>query len=347
MADPTMGLLLGGLQLGGSLIASKGQQDASAKQWRLQQMENARVEQINRDATQLSNEMGRYLGNALLATPEHESVHTIQNVNWAGFMDGAERSGFNPVTLLNAGGLSPYVDTQVIRNSFGMNAADAYKMMMPNYSLAQAATVPTQHSMLQGLGAGLSAAGSAFGTQYRADMSYDLQMEKMMLGLANQGMGLSQSNGLRTALNYGGGAANSTAGAGASKGLSDIPYPSQWKPGDVEVTNPFARNFIDSKYPNAETGEARYGEIGELLFGLRNITNDSVRNLTGRGLEDWGVAMGMNLGSYMQKGDTSWMPAVNRWWTSPTSAASTFGPSADSAWRTGWENLRSLGLVSR
>lgn len=332
-------LALGAMQMAGSVVAGIGQKNASAKQARMQMIADALARQENARQLAVVNEARERLGRELLATPEVSWVDTDAMVA------AAERSGFNPVTWLNAGGMQAYT------YRLGHNAADAYKMMVPEYALSQASQIPQQYSMLQGIGAGLSNAATAFGQQYRADQSYDLQMAKMAAGMGmagvNSGMGLSQGNGLMTALSFG-----SRSESGAAGGLSPYAYPDQWKQGKVEVTNPFGRGFIDPFTSNADTKEARYGEPGDWLFGVDTMLHDSVRNLSGRSLREWGQAAGMNIGDYYQKGDTSWSPAFERWWNSPSAlpatvsaAAPGWGATADSLWRQAWQNWQSNGLV--
>lgn len=340
---------LGALQLGGSLLAGMGASQSSAKQARLQMIADGEARRINNENLAVVNAARERLGRELLTIPETEELGRSSWVDTDAMMKAAERSGFNPVTWLNAGGMQAYTQTRDYRLTTGHNAADAFKMMIPEYALSQASQVPQQHSMLSALGAGLSAAGTAMGTQYRADMSYDLQsqrMAQMAMGGINQGMGLSGTNGLQTALSYGSQSVRSAGGAlSPGGGVSPYAYPANWKPGDVEVTHPFGRGFIDPTVSNADVKEARYGEPGDWLFGVDTMLHDSVRNLSGRSLREWGQAAGMNIGDYYKKGDTSWAPSFDRWWNSPASAPAGFGATADSMWSTAWKNWQSNGLV--
>ena len=239
-----------------------------------------------------------------------------------GMMAAADRAGINPISFINAGGLSAYSQTWIT----GQNAADAFKLMAPEYQLTQASQVPQQHSMLSAFGGALSAGASAFGTQYRADQSYDLQMTKMLGAFGQMGMGLSGSNGLSTAISYGGtGGGFGTAGIGSGKagGLSDLPYPSQWERGKVEVTNPHRSWSIDSTAPDAEMYETRYGDLMQEVFGIANLAQDAVRATTGRTLREWGIASGMSLEQY-HKGSKSIAETVGRWWNDPAAWPSNF-----------------------
>lgn len=350
MFDPvTLGLTA--LSMGGSLLSGIGQKQASAKQARLQMIADAQAREANERTLAEVNRKREELGREMLTVPEERyekqdlydrTTTTVRDTDdgWIdvdGMMAAAEASGLNPYTFMQLGGLSAYSNR--VRNSFtdslreyggevysrvtGANAAEAYKLMAPEFQLASASQVPQQHSALSAFGGALTAGANTFGTQYRANQSYDLNQQKLDLAGQQLALGLTGQNGLATVLGSqsgGGGGVTSNARSGATKaaGLSDLPYPDKWEADPPKVTNPLYRGFIDSKSPNAEAGEDRYGEVGEFLFGMRNLVSDGVRNVTGRGLEDWGTAAGMNIGSYKKPEDTSWGPAFSRWWNSPT-----------------------------
>lgn len=310
-------LALGALSAGGALLQGVGQQQASAKQARLQMMSDAMARNENERQLKVVNEARERLGREMLTVPEQ--VGRSSWVDTDAMMAAAERSGFNPVTWLNAGGMQAYTSTHEWRT--GHNAADAYKMMIPEYALSQASQIPQQHSMLSAFGGALSAGASAFGTQYRADQSYDLQSQRLaQMGAAtiNNGMGLSQNNGLMTALSYGSRTEVGGSGSNMAGGLSPYAYPSQWKPGKVEVTNPSPVALVD---PNvSDTGGAitqRWGEGAEWLFGVPNMFADAVINITGKSLLEWGRANRVNVGDYRKPGDAGIWPAITRWYSDP------------------------------
>lgn len=317
-------LALAGLSAAGSLLGGIGAKQASAKQARLQSIQDAIAREANEKTLREVNAKRESLGRELLTVPEeHES--SSESGNWVdvdGMMAAAERAGFNPVTWLNAGGMQAYQQawTRSSTRSVGHNAADAFKLMTPDYSLAQASQVPQQHSMLSAFGGALTAGANAFGTQYRADQSYDVQMARLMAGTANQGMGLSTNNGLSTALSFGGGGVGGTGAVSSKSGaVSDLPYPANWKPGDVNVTNPGGRWFVDSTVADAEAYEARYGDVAQEVAGASNLFQDTIRAVTGKTLRDWGISAGMNIGDYATKSDNSYLGTVARWWNSPSS----------------------------
>ena len=267
----------------GSLLQGMGAKQASAKQARLQMMADAQARIDNERILGEANAKREALGRELLTIPEERGGW----VDVDGMMAAAERAGMNPVTFMNAGGLSAYAQTW----SLGHNAADAFKLMAPEYALSQASQVPQQHSMLSALGSGLSAAGNAMGTQYRADMSYDLQMRNMGMSMDKFMMGLSNTNGLQSALSFGmGGGSNASRGTGQQGGVSSLPYPTKWEQGKVEVTNPHLNWQVDKTQADAEAYETRYGDIAQEVFGAYNLLADSVKQWTGKTIADHGAA---------------------------------------------------------
>lgn len=305
-------LALGALSAGGSLLSGIGASQASAKQARLQVIADGQARVHNEVMLGRVNEARRILGRELLDIPETHEVST-SNRSWVdvdAMMAAAERSGFNPVTWLNAGGMQAYTQTDSHNRtvSTGHNAADAFKIMVPEYALATASQVPQQHSMLSAFGGALSAGANAFGTQYRADMSYDLQAQRlasMAMGNVNQGMGLSQGNGLMTALLASGsggvGGTSSAGGLSPSRKADDVYWPGYEQPGShlwenkkPESTNPLPPNWgwsIPPGYANAESYEDTFGELVSMPYGVWKLGNTALHNLTGAtlpaGLTNW------------------------------------------------------------
>lgn len=314
------------------------------------------LEDHTRTETEERWENQRYDEYITTRTTEGESEESVATDDgWFdvdGFMAAAEASGFNPYTFAQLGGLAAYsnrvatskrdlvrfsntdqhtareasVWSKVANTLAGGDPAaivEAYKMMLPEYTLQQASQIPQQHSALSAFGGALTAGASAFGTQYRADQAYDLGQNKLDLAAQQMAMGLAGTNQLSRVLNSGAGGggtitSNARTGTGQASGISALPYPDKWKYGeDVTVTNPHSRSNIDPTTPDAEVGEKRYGEPGEFFYGMRNMINDGVVNVTGRSPEEWGRAAGMNVGDFVQKGDKGWLPAFGRWWNSP------------------------------
>lgn len=361
-------LALAGLSAGGSLLSSIGAGNASAKQGRLQMMEDARA-RVENEAMLGRVNAQRYALGRELADLEETSTTTQSNftqrgggtktsgrtwgdVDVDGMMAAAERAGFNPATFLNAGALQYYArswqesetktdewqyDTQTNTvKRRGHNLAEAFKMMLPEYALGSPSQVPQQSSMLSALGGALSAGTSAFGTQLRADQSYDLQLAKMLGGNALQGMGLSDGNGFSQVIRSGGspigvqrsaGMTGGAAGPGMppsmtlAPGSLELPYFNTWgnENGKDYIANPHFGAFVDGTISNTDVKEKRYGEPGDWLFGIDTMVHDGLRNITGRNVSDWGRAAGMNIGDYKAPADTSWGPSFGRWWSAPTS----------------------------
>lgn len=260
-------LALAGLSAGGSLLQGIGAKQASAKQARLQAIADATARNENQ---MVLDEVNRYKQAAgqMLVDMSHPSV-AVQE---------AEAAGFNPVTWLSAG------------YATRMGAlSDAYKLMTPEYQLQSASQVPQQHSMLSAFGGALSAGANAFGTQYRADQSYDLQLGKLAMGLSSAFGGGSSFGGGSTmsGLTYGSSVSRGGAASGSSA-LSNLPYPQKWKPGDVNMTNPWFGLNVDKTFADAEAFEARYGDIAQEVAGARNLVADGYFNMFGSSVStDW------------------------------------------------------------
>lgn len=206
----------------------------------------------------------------------------------------AEAAGFNPVTWLQAG-----YGTRM------SSLSDAFRMMAPEYALSQASQIPQQHSMLSALGSGLSAAGTAMGTQYRADMAYDLNMSKLDMAAEQFMMGLSGRNGLASvraassATRVGGlSAASAFGGAsgGGSKPDNDAFWPGyehaptpMWEAKKPESTNPFPPQWgwtIPPGFANAEAYEDSMGELVSMPYGVWKGANTVMYNVLGYTMPD-------------------------------------------------------------
>lgn len=331
-------LALGALSLGGNVLSGIGAKQASAKQARLQMIADAQAAQANAAILADVNAKREALGRELLTIPEvttetvsrddgsYTTSHSSGGVDYKRMMADAEASGFNPVTWLNAGAMSHYGyrdDSQLTQNfgsvtttttRSGHNAADAFKIMVPEYQLQQASQVPQQHSVLQGLGNGLTSAANTMApilsTQMQIDAKSSMLDKTLAASIKNAGVafGNSLSGG-----GTGGGSALSLGGAtGVNRGLSVstkgktdddplaqwMPYPEAWKRGDVNVTNPWSGVSVDKGSADAEHFEARYGDIAQEIAGASNATNDMILNFTNRSPRNWGRETGFNVGDY-------------------------------------------------
>lgn len=289
-----------------SFMSGMGARSSAKRTERLQIWEQQRVEQMNRQAIADHNQLRGFAAERLRANP----------VNMEAFMADGARAGFNPVTWLNSGALSLYSNEIVEKMGLPDAIFSSSPMTFQN--------VPSVQSAIGNAG---QAAINTFQSGYKTLMAQDMQwnmLERQLSAMGNRTAASSISNfGMGAFVpNASGVSAGGVASLAGSLSLSGLPYPQKWKPGDVEYTNPWLRAFIDPTLSNASTKEDRYGEAGEILFGIDNIVHDAVRNVTGRTIQDWGVAAGMNIGGYKKPGDTGWTPAVDRWFTNAIGSSS-------------------------
>lgn len=319
-----MTALSGGL----SLMSGMGSRNAAAKQNRLQQMEDARMDAVNFNRQADVNHQNDALGRELLTIPETSDVtdnswqSTQGGVDLGAFMAAGDAAGYNPVTWLRSGALSLFANSftqnggTVSTVKTGHNAADAYKMMMPATVLGSPTQIQKVPDMLEVFGNAGNAALSTFKDLYKAAESRDFQtslLDRQLTAMAQRGMGGGTSSTGR--VSYGptvsmggrtGGSAmlgGSAGGGDSSKLATSIPYPSSWERGDVEVTNPHRTWMVDKDQPNAEQYSDRYGEIWGEIFGAYNVVADTVKQATGKSFREWGQSTGMNVGDYANKSD--------------------------------------------
>lgn len=304
-------MLLGTTALSGGLsfLSSIGQRNAAKRQERLQIWEQQRVEQYNREMTQLHNDNRNLMGNLLLNDP----------VNIAKFAADGEALGFNRQTWLQA---LPLYSNEA-----------AYKLMTGD---AIATSSPMTFQRVPSAQEGFAAAGMAalntFTSGYKTMMSQDMQwnmLERQIEAMAGRSGRSNSNSGLGSfgianpfvANAFGvsaGGAASMSGGLSKGGTVSDLPYPAKWEQGKAEVTNPFRTWNVDKDNTDAETYETRYGDIAQELFGAYNFLADSVRTVTGRSIRDWGRVAGMNIGDYASKGG-SYMDTLRKWYAAPSS----------------------------
>jgi len=310
--DP-LTIALTAASFGGKLLSGIGGKNASAKQGRLQMMEDERIRALNEEKLDTVNARREALGRELLTIEESHTVvggtqtdrHSWVDVD--AMMAAAERYGVNPATFLQAGGLSAYTQgrdvsvTDQTTTSRGHNAAEAFKLMMPDYSLAQPTQIPVQPSNLSIFGDALSAGASTFGTQARAAQSYDLQMAKLLQAQALQGMGISNNAYQMTLPVSGQGGFADTAkvvgglsAGNANKGddkywpAYEQPSPVLWDNKTAESTNPINPAWgwkIPPGYSNAESWEDTFGELVSWPYGAIKFANTAAYNLTGNTVE--------------------------------------------------------------
>lgn len=289
--------LLGTTALSGGLSFISG-----ASQSRTTKAQN----RINIWLAQQANEKAEALGRELLKLPVFDAE---------AFKNAGETLGFNPVTWLRSGAASMFQPRA--------QAEGAYRMMLPTH-VAQVARVPSMAEAAAN--AGISALNT-FTAGYKTMQSQDMQwqmLERQLQAMAT-GRPASTSGNFGSSNPYvpnmlgvsAGGAASMGGGLRSSgSGVNDLPYPHNWKPGDVDVTNTSRLWAVDSKQPDAEAEETRYGDLWQEVAGVSNLLHDSIRAVTGRSLHDWGVAAGVSLAPYA-KGSKSMAETVGKWYADP------------------------------
>lgn len=264
--DPmTMMLATTALSGGLSFMSGIGQQQSTAKQNRLQMIENARMDELNQARLAVVNQTRERLGREYLDSPAMEA----QDI--AAFRAAGESLGYNPVTWLNSGALS----------LFQRNKLDAYKMMVPDAQYGTPTTIQRVPSTLEVIGNAGNAALNTFQGMYKTQMSQDMQWN--MLDRQLQAMaGLANRNG-----SVGGGVSGSgatSASGTSSKGsgaLTGLPNWGKWEAEFPSVTNPWPSARVDPRTADAEGVEDRYGDAISWIYGGYVAANDFVKNFTG------------------------------------------------------------------
>lgn len=303
--DPmTMMLATTALSGGLSFMSGLGQKQSTAKQNRLQMIENARMDELNQSRLEVVNQKNEALGREMLTIPE-------VTTGWSdmrGLVEDAEAAGFNPLSVLRAGGLSLYAG----KMTTGHNAADAFKLMSPSAQFGTPTTIQREPSMLEVVGSAGNAALSTFQSGYKTMQAQDFQMmtlDRQLAAIAQAGGNRSLNlagngtGGLYVPMTGGGGLSGAGGGTAKSGGLSDLPYPQKWTNDDVKVTNPHNMWPVDRTQADAEYFEQRYGDVFQELFGASNLVHDTVRAATGKSIREWGQTAGL---SYNYPNNTAW-----------------------------------------
>lgn len=303
-------LAMAGLSFAGSLMSGIGQKQASAKQARLQQVQDAIAAERNAAILAEQNATRSRLAGELMQIPELSSTTTRNAVDVDGMMAAAERAGFNPVTYLNAGGLSAHGFSTTDSMRMGHNAAAAYSMMVPEFSLVSASQVPQQHSALSAIGGAVTAGANMASTIYGYDTKADAA-SKLAAQVA-KGAGSKFSNSVS-----GSGAAGSKITQGGATGVTgglsintakgtgndddyfgtgtmsrvDWPNIQSWggmpvakgieiKQPEMTTMGPYGWKQ-DPRFPSANVVEDGYAEIGSNLYSVFKGANDVVYNMFG------------------------------------------------------------------
>lgn len=378
-------LALGALSGGMNLLSGLGKQQASAKQARLQMMADENARQENARQLAIVNEARERLGRELLTIPETTSQQSYSSQSSRGgsssstrggsaqdnysyvdvdsMMAAAKRSGFNPVTWLNAGGMQAYTQTgsrmsnwsdtetaewsdvesfdgQTVTRT-GHNAADAFKLMVPEYTLTSASQIPQQHSMLETLGGAGTAALSTFTDLYKNNQNIQAKERAFgnAMGKILAGAGASYGGGGLGGGGSSGSVITNGGNASVARGLSATKKPSDnddWSPQDLaaalesqplaaivekkseikfpELTQTNSTFPVITTNPDAQQYADRSGDSAEEVMGWSNIVDGAQRMFTGRSFRQMGKEHGNNIGDY--PGNTLQQKFIN-WYNDP------------------------------
>lgn len=189
-------------------------------------------------------------------------VVTSHKVDLPGLVSSAEAAGFNPLTILNAGGLSAFTTT----TTTGQNA------------MAAVPTAPSFGSVLSGaVGKGIDIyredAQRAADRQVAALSSFPAapRLDMASIFARTAGGGKAGGGGVQF-----GAVPSLTSGANDGRPLSFTYEQSS-------VTNPHTSAYVDPTLADAETSETRYGdsELLSMATGAYTLYSDLVYNLTG------------------------------------------------------------------
>lgn len=235
--------------------------------------EAAAVQNRNFDAVEQTNRTNAALGQQYREEKFLHLDHLVAD---------AERAGFNPLSVLRAGGAALY--------SKQVNLP-GYQMMMPStFQWSELPGLPTRSaqsvSSAPGVGSLLAgAANDAFGhfmSETRLLGQQNFQRELLQMSLAGVAKGKKAGNTTAGSSFYVPGYL--TAGQAAKvAALPALARPQQPEAGKVEVTNPFDYRGVDPTSRDASTFTGRYGEseLVEMVTGTKTFFDDIFFNLTG------------------------------------------------------------------
>lgn len=202
---------------------------------------------------------------------ENESSH---KVDLLGMNAAAIEAGYNPMTLLNAGGLSAFTTSYSKSTTTGHNAMAAAQ--------AQAA-VPSMGSVFAG------ALGSTLDNLTSTVFKAAAPMSKDYFPPAPpKAMGMADALGWSTLANTAGGA-NVRGSSGFSTGMngkaanSNVPLGNPLAPvaGEVTVTNPWPVQKVDPYFRDAEGTETRSSDVVSNAYGVWVTGMDWMYDQTG------------------------------------------------------------------
>ncbi|AXH76453.1 MAG: hypothetical protein [Microviridae sp.] len=201
-------LALGALSAGGSLLSGLGKSQSTAKQNRMQMIQDAEAFRINAENTAVTNARKEQLAREFMDIPEVRTLRTDRGgsdvqtsesstrsyVDYRRMMADGEAAGFNPVTWLQHGAMQAYTATDTLgvnqqdygswdettETRSGHNVAAALSFMVPETALKQATQVQRVPSMFEAFGDAITAGTNMFANQYNRQQSQDWNVENMM-----------------------------------------------------------------------------------------------------------------------------------------------------------------------
>lgn len=194
-------------------------------------------------------------------------AETSHVVDLPGLVKAAQDAGFNPMTILNAGGLSAFTKSTTTNWSSvtGANAAAAAQMSVP--------TAPSMGTVVAGA---LSAGYNIYREDQAAKKAYETAALSSFPSRPTATLG-SILSGTPAGGNAGGGGAQFAAKSALVAGAPQVP--------DFEKgtkVNPHSTWKVDPTIPSAEDGETEYGDLLGNVFGVRNLYLNTLYNLSGK-----------------------------------------------------------------
>lgn len=186
---------------------------------------------------------------------DDEEKKVTTTTDYVAMARAAEKAGFNPLTVLRNGGSAGFTTT----------------------------THPALSNEGGGWGAAMQTIGSAIMSfDPRADERAELEQQllKAQIGQINRSGGASQrlwSMDVPVATGSSISVSPARGGAGGGNGAIVMPTPTGSGASDRLATNPYDTNSgigIDPNTPDAAAATNRYGEIGEIIFGVHAAMRD-------------------------------------------------------------------------
>lgn len=282
--DPlTMGLLSGGIQLASGLLS--GLIPQSGRHARMQMMinwqnaENQRLAQEENDRRVAEyNERALKLAEQVNNTPQTSEG----DVDLGRLVTDAKNAGFNPLSVLRAGGLSLYARSKVM----GHNALGAAQMALGQvnrYEPIVLADAPkrTRPQIGEVIGSALSAAGSAFFSQYNA--TQNLGVKRQALEAQVSALSQKRGGGLMRAV------AGEQTGYQKSRGIVSVKLggdvDDKRDDGPGKTMNPYPDGTgltPDPRRGKQEDIETSLGDAPGELYGVIGLALDVYRNVMGK-----------------------------------------------------------------